>query len=507
MLQPDLQLNDAEFKIISSKIEHSFGFQFDYSKKKEFTRILREVFSNSKSENWVNFIKDLSMNEFNTDTISVFTRFLTIGETYFFRENSVIEILFDKIIPRMVTQGKTKLIIWSVSCSTGEEPYTIAIMLKEKYPHLFHDAEIYGTDINDDFLHKAKKGNYRNWSFRNTPKLIKEKYFKKNGDEYFELSADIKNKVTFKHINLAHDFSSVFDFKNDFDIILFRNTMIYLSNKVNKNIVNQLAGFLTEGGCFIPGVAETFLVNSKLLKPLLYDHTSLFIKDSNYYQNKKSNETASILNLKFKNKYIRKPLKKTKTPTKHNIDITNKNLSHTKKGETNDLTLEEMQQIFKLGNYDTLIERFDSVKKKPQFKNQDNDLLNEMNLLYCKAFANKGAVNEAIKICEQFLQRNKLDSNLYKLTAQLYAESGNYNFALKHLNTAIFIESESPMLFFFRATVNSKLSNSAEAKKDLEQVAKLLKLHDSAEMLEEADGLTAGRLKDITLSLLTNMKN
>ncbi len=509
VIPAESQINEADFKIIASKIERYFGFQFESGKNKDLTRILKSVFNSSKSKSWSAFIKNLTENDFDNELISTFIRFITIGETYFFRENSVLEILFDKVIPDMIKKGKTNLNIWSVSCSTGEEPYTLAIMLNEKYPELFNNAVIYGTDINSEFLQKARKGIYRNWSFRNTPKSIQEKYFNKTGSGYFELSAHIKNKVTFKLINLAHSLKAIIDIQQDFDIILFRNTMIYFSTAVNNKIVNRLVDLLTEGGCFIAGLAETTLVNCKLLKPLLLNKTRIFVKDSNYHQLSVPAPTA--INLKSKRKTIRKPFKKPDIANNQNIQIERKQLSPAKKKENtnsnNTLTLKEMQQLFKLGEYDTLIEKFDAVKNDTQIKNYANDLLNEMNLLYCKAYANKGAVNQAIEICEQFLQRNKLDSNLHKLTAQLYTEAGNYNFALRHLNTSIFIDAESPMLFFFRATVNLKLNKSVEGKKDLEQASRLLNAHSPTEMLEEADGLTVGRLQDITNALLTNMKN
>ena len=187
---------------------------------------------------------------------------VTINETFFFRNSSQLEVMEHSLIPEMVaakgTAGFTSLRIWSAACSTGEEPYSLALVylekLKPRFPHL--KLEIVGTDISSSVLSRARRGIYSEYSVRNTPKEYLEKYFEKH-EGHFRIREDVKEQVSFQHLNL-YDRGGMHAMKS-FDIVLCCNVMIYFDTPSRIQVVADLHKNLRIGGVFFFGYSEGFL--------------------------------------------------------------------------------------------------------------------------------------------------------------------------------------------------------------------------------------------------------
>ena len=141
--------------------------------------------------------------------IEVLARCLTVGETYFFREKRSFEVLEEKLLPELLRAragGERRLRVWSAGCCTGEEPYSIAMVIARTVADLRDwNISILATDVNPEFLRKAALGIYGEWSFRDTPAGIKERFFSRTGNGRFAISPQIKAMVTFGFLNLAQD--------------------------------------------------------------------------------------------------------------------------------------------------------------------------------------------------------------------------------------------------------------------------------------------------------------
>ena len=185
---------------------------------------------------------------------------ITIGETYFFRDSSQIHILRTHILPGLISGHRhdRRLRIWSAGCASGEEPYTIAMLLSE----MLLDAGqwnvfILATDINKRVIEKAQRGFFREWSFRQTDPAIRSRYFrpKENG---FELIQRVRDTVTFNYLNLSEAcYPSLATNTNALDLILCRNVAIYQSEEVVREVVERFYGCLVSGGWLMVGAAET----------------------------------------------------------------------------------------------------------------------------------------------------------------------------------------------------------------------------------------------------------
>jgi len=141
--------------------------------------------------------------------VEILASHLTVGETYFFREKRSFEVLETHILPELLRargEAGSPLRIWSAGCCTGEEPYSIAMLLDRLIPDAARrNITILATDINPRFVRKAAEGVYSEWSFRETPAWVRERYFNRRKDGRFEIKPHIRKMVTFSYVNLAED--------------------------------------------------------------------------------------------------------------------------------------------------------------------------------------------------------------------------------------------------------------------------------------------------------------
>src|SRR5665647_800559 len=187
--------------------------------------------------------------------------YLTIGETYFLREGRSFEILEQEIVPEIIHSragSEKRLRLWSAGCATGEEPYTLAIMLHRMGFSLRDwNISILATDINPHALRKATEGVYTEWSFRDTPAWFREKYFTMRGGGRFELIPAIKKMVKFSYLNLVEDpCPSLLTDTNAMDVIFCRNVLMYFPPERAGRAVERFRHCLVDGGWLVAGSCE-----------------------------------------------------------------------------------------------------------------------------------------------------------------------------------------------------------------------------------------------------------
>jgi chemotaxis protein methyltransferase CheR len=181
---------------------------------------------------------------------------LTIGETYFFRQVEHFEMLRSVIVPQLLEQNvaSRRIRIWSAGCATGEEPYSIAILLEREFVNRLDgwDVSILATDINTEFLARAREGRYSEWAFRATPREIRDQCFEGRGKTW-KLWPEYRKRVIFEQLNLVDAAPALAEM---FDLIVCRNVMIYFGNDLIHGTVDRFWQALQPGGWLIVGHAE-----------------------------------------------------------------------------------------------------------------------------------------------------------------------------------------------------------------------------------------------------------
>lgn len=172
---------------------------------------------------------------------------MTINVSEFYRNRKRFEVLENKVIPELL-EKKKRLKIWSAACSTGEEPYTLSMILSQYISLDFVD--IHATDLDRNVLQKAKQGLYHERSLKEVAPEIKGKYFDKEGD-FFRVKPKIRESVTFNEHNLLAD-----HYRNGYDLIVCRNVMIYFTEEAKRRVYENFSRSLTKGGIFFVGSTE-----------------------------------------------------------------------------------------------------------------------------------------------------------------------------------------------------------------------------------------------------------
>lgn len=255
-------LPDTLLSQLSEFVAARMGLRFPKERWRDLERGIRSAAPELGFEDTPPCIHWLLSAPLTKSQIEILAGHLTVGETYFFRDKKVFEILEQPILPeflRLRQASEKRLRIWSAGCCTGEEPYSIAMLLDKLIPDLKDwNITILATDINPRFLQKASEGVYSEWSFRDVPLWIKERYFKRKKEGFFEIIPAIKQWVMFSYLNLAEDtYPSLSNNTHAMDMIFCRNVLMYFDTERAKKVIQNLFKSLVDDGWLIVSPSET----------------------------------------------------------------------------------------------------------------------------------------------------------------------------------------------------------------------------------------------------------
>jgi chemotaxis protein methyltransferase CheR len=202
----------------------------------------------------------------NTALVEDVVEAMTTNESFFFRDGKPFDTFRDKVLPDLITKrtGNKTLRIWCAAASTGQEPYSLAMILKEKAAALAGwKIQIVGTDISRKALDRARAGIYSQFEVqRGLPVQMLVKYFEKQGDVW-QVKPDIRSMVDYRSFNLLHDLRSL----GQFDVVFCRNVLIYFDLPTKERVLEGISKVMTADGSLFLGGAETVFGVSNLFKP------------------------------------------------------------------------------------------------------------------------------------------------------------------------------------------------------------------------------------------------
>ena len=242
-------------------ITASMGLHFPVDRWNMLTRNLTMAAAEFGFQHFDEFTHWLLSSDLEKEQIKILASYLTISETYFWREEPVFSALTNYILPELIAlkkNGEKSIRIWSAGCSTGEEAYSLAIALHRTIPDIKDwQIMILGTDMNPKALIKAESGIYSRWSFRNCPVWLKANYFHHLGNGNYEVLPKIKNMVTFSNLNLTdNSFPSLTNNIYAMDIIFCRNVLMYFTDEWISKISQNLFHSLNPDGWFVVSSCE-----------------------------------------------------------------------------------------------------------------------------------------------------------------------------------------------------------------------------------------------------------
>lgn len=247
-----------EFKMSFYNLSH-----IDLNLYKE-KQMKRRIISFAEKHGFSTFLSFFEEIKGNRELRDVFIGYLTINVSEFYRNPAQWQLFEKKILPAVFNQKRRMedVRIWSSACSTGEEPYTVVMILSRYMP--LERIRILASDIDPEAMDKAKKGIYPERNLRELPSDFLEKYFTKQEKDMYAISEKIKRCVEFRNINLLRD-----PFPRDMDIILCRNVLIYFTEEAKEYLFEELSKSLAPNGILFIGSTEQIINYQRYnLKPL-----------------------------------------------------------------------------------------------------------------------------------------------------------------------------------------------------------------------------------------------
>ena len=253
-----IKMTSEQFKQLREIVYERSGINFEPAKQYVLESRLGRRLSELKMDSFDEYIAFLTIGPYRDDEFQEMFNRITINETSFFRNEPQLEVFENIALPELIEarQSLKRIRIWSAACSTGEEPFTLAMLVDRTLGVRLPDwhIEILGTDISERALDIADEGLYANYAIRSTPKRMLDKYFTTEGKAH-HLKDNIREMVSFERHNLRDTLAA--KRHGQWDVIFCRNVMIYFDDEMKQRVVNMFANQLTDDGWLFIGHSES----------------------------------------------------------------------------------------------------------------------------------------------------------------------------------------------------------------------------------------------------------
>jgi chemotaxis protein methyltransferase CheR len=411
---------------------------------------------------------------------------LTIGETYFLREQRSIEVLEEKILPDLIRSRrgiKQSIRCWSAGCCTGEEPYSLAISLRRLLPDIQNwKIDILATDINPHFLARGEMGVFTNWSFRGTDPKFRGQYFTRIDEKHYSIAEEIKSMVRFVQFNLAAP--TFYGIAQAWDIILCRNVLIYFAPDALQRALQNFYKSLSLDGWLLVGPTEASYVNDKHFKVVRFPGFCAYqrAEDESKGQQEAA-QTLALSNPQFDlSQYFSTP-EGTILQESHDAEAGFGIFSSSEASAAPLATL-PVAGDESLETGDESLETVDYLAHQ------------------ARACANEGRLDESLVFCDRVLDLQKFNASIHYLRASVLSEQGAVTEAIAGFKRALYLDSDFALAYFALGNLSRRVGDAKSAKKYFENAQEILKACDGHVILPEADGLTVRRLSEIISSIM-----
>ncbi|MGE0823892.1 MAG: CheR family methyltransferase [Candidatus Binatia bacterium] len=511
---------------LSEFISSRMGWHFPPDRWQDLERSISAAARDFGFTNIQACVEWLHTTPFTPQQVEVLADHFTVGETYFFREQQALEILTEHILPPLMrTRQHTDrhLRIWSAACCTGEEPYSIAIMLQTKVQDLADwQISIIGTDINRRFLQKAINGIYGEWSFRNTPAWIKERYFRQTKEHRYTILPQIKQMVTFFPLNLAAaEFPSPLNHTAAIDVIFCRNVFIYFSLERAQTVIRNFHEALLPGGWLIVSPSEISYLTETVFETVQFPRAILHRKadikapllqfnDTGTSTTEQPLLSVATTRLSSSERTLSNPDQSVSLLPPNGYSSSNKAeralLSQAPTPQPSSsptFSYTEATRLYNQGRYVEAAEKFLALLTSDhQMANFNRE---EAIFLLIHSYANQGALPDALTWCRKAVAENPVSHRLYYLLATLLLEQGEEQEAVLSLKRTLFLKNDFVLAHVALGNLARRQKKEHEARKHFRNALFLLSQYDQKDHVPESEGLIAGKLSDLLHTMLPRL--
>ena len=488
-------LSDSAVDVVAALLDERTGLVIGANRRKEFQSCITVAMHDVGESDPATYLSRLAAMPALMDELA---GRVAVGETYFFRDPRQLGVIRDEIIPSLLRARPRahRLRLWSAGCATGEEAYTLAIILREL--GLADRATIIGTDISRGALVRARAGRYSKWSLRQSSETFRKQYFQRAGAS-FNLQSDVRSAVEFRYLNLADEFCpSPASGIGAMDLILCRNVFIYFSVATIKRVATRLLRALAPRGWLVLGASDPVLSELIPCKAvvtaagLAYQqqaaragavarrHTSAAHEDS--HQAHQAHRTAVA-------EFIARPapgedVPRTAGAVEDAADVHWTELHAEASGS------EMAVRCYATRDYEGTI-----VAARRAVTNGGDTA--ELRALLVRALINSGKRAEAERACTAAISGHGMSAELHLLHAMLLNEVRQYQAAARAARRALFLDRGLVVAHLAHGAALAGLGHRLDARRAFNTAEKALAAMPADAMVPSSDGERAGLLGDL----------
>lgn len=458
----------VEHQQLFDAIQERLALSLDDHRRADVVRVVDEMIATKRAQDVRHFTNMLTGQPTKHSLWQNIISVVTVGETYFFRDQNQLNALRYSILPNLIEQrrklGQKYLRLWSAGCSSGEEPYTLGIILRELISDIHEwDILILATDLNAGSLERARGGYYRAWSFRSeTPEGIRHRWFTPEKDGY-KIDPAIRNMVTFEQLNLANsNYASSVSRTIDMDVILCRNVMIYFDRPTQAAVISRFHWALHHQGWLILGPSELVPPDNQEFKPVNFENAVVYQKQAVVRQDALIETEPIIVPIVT---IPKPPLRKTVTSTLPPLSLVAKK----------------------------------PAPMPPAAMPKANEWERAMHA------ANREQWDEALKLLEDAEKAQPLQAEVHYLRGVVELNLQEQDKALASLRRAIYCDANFVMAHYTLGELYQKQGNSRKASYQWNQARRALATFDPQARIAFSDDLTAAMLGELLQYRLANL--
>ncbi len=490
----------VEIESFRGLVAERLGLHFEDGKLDLLADVLRQRMEDTGCHHFSAYSKRISSFAAERSEICALAERLTVGETYFFRYAEHFQAFAEVVVPNRIQArgGERRFRILSAGCASGEEPYSLAILIREQFPELASwDIKILGFDVNSSMVGKAKRGRYSSWSLRETPEDLKLKYFHAHGRDS-QLDDVVRSAVMFEERNLAEE-DPLFWQRDAFDVVFCRNVTMYLTAEVTRSVIARIARSLACGGFLFLGHAET-------LRAVSQDFHLRHTHETFYYQRREDHETEGAMTLPLETGDYgsrRRPVPELVDPDDSWFSAIRRaseriaNLTQEKNGmavragsmpptSNSRPAVWDRTVAIELLRKERFSEAMELLRALPAESKADTDT----QLLIAVLLTNGGDLPEAERVCARVLDLDELNAGAHYLMGLCREHAGDRAGAVQHDQTAAYLDSAFAMPHLHLGLLAKRSADVETARRELERALPLLDREDASRILLFGGGFT-----------------
>ncbi len=483
-------LGYGDYLRFSRLVDELYGLHFPEKRRSDLEQGLRQAYAASTCPDldaYYNLLRDSGAGSVHRQCL---VNALTVGESHFFRDAGQFEALCTDVLPQIIEKkGMLRsLRIWSAGCAAGEEPYSLAIALRELLPDVDDwTISIFGTDVNTQVLDRARQARYGEWAFReDRAKHLRDRYFVREGKHYV-LLPEVRRMVTFAQLNLVEDnFPSYRTNTMYLDLILCRNVTIYFSHATTQQIVGRFYDALVDEGWLVVGHSEHSLTTYRQFYTRSYPNAVLYQRqpsappqmwDWSDVAQEPEPEPEPV-----EAGFFAAPAPPAGPVAPPEV------VPEQGKPERVPDNVDDVRALLEIGRSEAARDRLlQIVVERPRNA--------EAQSLLCQAHANLGEWVRAESACQNALRLNNLEQDAYYTLGLVQQHLGRLDEAVDALKKVIYVDSRSVRGHYTLASLYYSQGKLTAALKSLDNARRLLAHYDDRDLIPGTGGITAGNLR------------